>query len=114
MRKKVNNLKSRKNVNIFHNFRKRLRFIVRIIDYFPYIINNRWSFLKSIEKLNIIVSEYWVVNDKISKLNYYKKLWKKTNLIKQEIVDEFIRVKILEKELLIKENLLIIYKSLIK
>lgn len=109
---KINNLDSKKNINIFHNFRKRLRFIVRIIDYFPYIIDDRMDCLESIEKLNIIVSEYWVVNDKISKLNYYKKLWNKTDLIKQEIVDEFNRVKNLEKELLIRENLLIIYHKL--
>lgn len=107
-------LNNKNNMKIFHNYRKRLRFIIRIIDYFPLIVTDKNKYIWPLKQLNILVYQYWQVNDKITKLNIYKKRWeeKKVEKIKIEIKKEFKKIKKLETSLNPKNNLLSLKESI--
>lgn len=95
--KRMPDVLQQQNEMIFHDLRKRLRTILKLINYFPGILIDRSTeSSERYEKLVATVSKYGSLNDKISRYHLFQqeKRDRKAAQLAKEIAEQFAELKI--------------------
>ena len=96
--KSVSNLTDEENEEVFHDFRKRVRSTIKLLNYFPEVLidqGNSDEFIVTMDLIKELVSNYGAVNDLITSYHLAEERGqrRKQRRLKRQIKEEFSVVK---------------------